>query len=421
MQRSLSLDFGSTRYILKLMLLVVFALVTLLFFFKSLFVYFAQDDFYLLEVSRISSINDFFTFFLPLPDVVWYRPLSSQIFFFFGRVLFGLKPLYFHIVVLVTHVLTGFILYHFTDFLFKSKKVGVIAAVLYLSHQLHVVSLGWLAAYSFVIGPLFFVAQLYTFIRKKYLVALILFSMGIFSSEVNIISFFSLGVYFLLFKQHVHFKLLTSYFLLSIAVIILRLVVFPTETHSSLYAFSMSLDMVETFKFYILRLVGFPMLFDELAIPVRLIYMIAVGLISTFLMIGLRRLVLKQVRLRVLLWLTATGFLGLLPFLFLKDHLAPHYMSFALMGFAPLVAFLLNTTAWNVSKKYALHIITAVVFIFLILQSFGGQLTYSTHWIFQRAARAKVLVEKQEFIHPVGSEDYYSLGGESARIFFEHE
>ena len=155
--------------------ILVLVLVPFVFFFPSLFTYFAQDDFFLLSVSRINVLSDVLAFFIPRPEVVWYRPLSSQIFFFVARSLFGLQPIFYHLAVITTHVVTMIWLYKLLVRLSLRRELSFLSAMVYGSHQIHVVSISWLASYSFVLGPLFLVLLLFvdllflTYRQKHYL------------------------------------------------------------------------------------------------------------------------------------------------------------------------------------------------------------------------------------------------------------
>ena len=67
---------------------------------------------------------------------------------------------------------------------------------------------------------------------------------------------------------------------------------------------------------------------------------------------------------------------------------------------------------FNDSKNKLLKV--GVVLLFLLIQGIGIFWTYNTHWIFQRAILAKTLVEKKSYFHEVGSEEYFSLGANTA-------
>src|SRR3989344_2589586 len=74
-----------------------FFLLSLIIFHKSLSVFFFQDDFFLISLSRANSLKDFMTFFVPRNDVIYFRPISLQMFYFFMFKLFGMKLIYYHL------------------------------------------------------------------------------------------------------------------------------------------------------------------------------------------------------------------------------------------------------------------------------------------------------------------------------------
>lgn len=106
-------------------------------------------------------------------------------------------------------------------------------------------------------------------------------------------------------------------------------------------------------------------------------------------------------------------FAMLVPFLFLTNHVSPHYLSFAWVGGAAVTAIGFEEMGKGHFKIYFLGILA-----FLLLQFVGSRWTYQTHWIFQRAEMAKRLVGENYLLHPVGSEEYFSLGaGAAAEVF----
>lgn len=158
-----------------------------LFYFPSLGVYFVQDDFWLFSISRVNTLNDMAAFFLPRFDVVWYRPLSSQIFFWLGRVLFGLQPLPYHLIVLLTHMCAAGLIYLLALKLVQNKSTAILATIFYGVNQMHVVSLSWLASFSFVSGPVCLVGALYAYLYNKKLFAWFLCLVGVLITEVLVI------------------------------------------------------------------------------------------------------------------------------------------------------------------------------------------------------------------------------------------
>ena len=236
----------------------ILILLPLIFFFSSLFVYFAQDDFFLLHISQVTNLNDLITLFIPHPEVVWYRPLSSQIFFFISQSLFGLRPFLYHLMVMATHLITTVIFFNLLLRLTKNRQLSFITAGFYSINQIHTVSISWLATYSFILGPLCLTAYIYYLYTKQYLKADVSFLAGVLTTELFIV-FTPLALFYdLLYRQPFDWWRYTKFMLISLVVIILRLVLFPTQLSSSLYTFSET-SFLQMIKFYMLRLAGMPL------------------------------------------------------------------------------------------------------------------------------------------------------------------
>lgn len=58
---------------------------------------------------------------------------------------------------------------------------------------------------------------------------------------------------------------------------------------------------------------------------------------------------------------------------------------------------------------------------FLVQQLIGARWTYATHWVFSRARLAQELVEKNELVAPIGSEEYFALGANAAAEVFNQK
>ncbi len=213
-------------------------LFSLFIFYPFLTTFFVQDDFFFLVVSRAYTFNDIISFFIPLKDVVWYRPLSSQVFFFAGRALFGLHPEGFYLIVFVTHVLTGFFLYKLTRELFKNKKTALFASLIYVTNASNAIAISWLSAYSFILGPFFLILFLLAYIRKRTVLSTLFFLLGVLSTEIFILSLVPIFV-FEYFYSNKKFTKLAPFIIISIGVVVIRYLVKTTET-STLYSISYS-------------------------------------------------------------------------------------------------------------------------------------------------------------------------------------
>jgi hypothetical protein len=390
-------------------------------FFKGLFTYFVQDDFLLLFLSQAKNIGDFVLFFKPLSETVWYRPLSSQIFFFIGKTLFGLHPFGFHLLALLTHMATIFGVYLFTQKLTKNKTAAILSGLFYGSHQLHVISLGWLASFSFVLGPFFLIFGLYAYTQKKYLWALAILILGLLTSEVLIILLPLYAVVNIIRDKVIALHRLIIFSLPVVAVLIGRLLIVPTINNSTLYKMSISTQTVSVFKFYLLRILGVPYFIEGMPFVLKILIMVLLALFIVVLSIAIYHHIRSNTSKRASIVAASVAVFGLIPFLLLKEHTAPYYGSFALIGVAIFEAIVVSGFTDILTTRIKNIFIYSVVIIFLFLQQIGSYWTYDTHWIFRRALLAKNLVDDKKYSFPVGSEEYYALGASAAEKLFDQK
>ena len=396
---------------------LVIILMQVYMFFPSLQTFLVQDDFWLLMISKVVSFRDAFILFLPRLDVVWYRPISSQMFFAVGQWWFGFNPLPYHVIVFLTHLLSAWFLYQLLIALKLSRGVGWLSALIYATHQIHTVSLSWLSAYSFILGPLLVVLTILLFLRENYGWAFIIGVICVMTNEVGLLMPFYLLpiIYFYPSRKQIkNWQLVIPYILVSALIVFLRKVVFPTSIVTKLYQADISANTVSTVKFYALRLLGVPLLYNDMPARLQIFILLLVGLLTGVLAWNLVKTWNQEKR--TLLLLVYFSGLGLLPFMILPNHLAPHYLSFSLAGFSVILATSMQRVL-NIHK----WIYFVSIGIFLLLQLLGSQWTYSTHWLFTRAELAKKLIFEGNLDHQVGTEEYYALGANAANNIFSKE
>ncbi len=106
----------------------------LLLFSPSIFNFFSSDDWFHLRVSQITSIPQFLNFFSfqnSPQSTLFYRPLSTQSFFFVFQTIFGLHPVFFHLFFLCLFALILTQLYRFIAGITKSKQTALLALIIY--------------------------------------------------------------------------------------------------------------------------------------------------------------------------------------------------------------------------------------------------------------------------------------------------
>ncbi len=401
--------------------MTIFTLLTVTYiYWKTLFTYFAQDDFYLLLVSKARNIIEVFQFFLPRTDAVWYRPLSSHVFFFVSYSFFGLQPFFYHIIVFGTHLTACWLLICFVSDQAHTQKVGLLVGFIYGIYQIHTISLSWLSSYSFVLGPLWLILLTKFYFEKKYFKSNIIFLLGLLTTEVFIIYIPFLFCLELIFEKPIYIGRIIPFMLTGITVLLMRFVFFPTTISNYQYGFSLNLSILSNVKFYLFRLIGIPLAVEQMSWMEKIISLTSTSLIICICMYGglvnFKNSSFRNLNKFVVVCLMLSIF-GVLPFLPLTNHVAPYYLTFTLVGFAPLMALCLIKAQSRLPRLGRSIYWGLIIGILILTNIIGIEYTMRTHWIFRRAKMAQVLISQKNLHHPVGSEEYFTLGADAAEKF----
>jgi len=392
---------------------LVLVIVTLIIFYPLLFIFFVQDDFFLLSISKVNTVKNFLEFFIPRGDVVWYRPLSSQVFFFLNQKLFGLWSFPYHVIQLLTHLLNGYLLIVLSKQLFKKTTPGFLAAIIYLTNASHTVSLAWSATYSFQLGITFLLLTIIYYLRKQKILTVIFYFLGLLTSEVLLLTIIILFIIELVYFRKRISRMLIYIFISSIF-ILARFILFPSKI-SGVYRYLINSDIFSNLRFYLFRSFGLPMLiklyiFNNTGklLIINLLIIVFVGLLFPL-------FIIKKLEAKNVLFLFLLYFIFLIPFLPLSYHQAPYYLSFSLVGLSLILGYFLSSFL----KRKTSFLLLIFLISYLSIQFISFRLTYNTHWLFQRAYLAKKLVMQGIYQADVGSEEYFSLGANSAKKVFE--
>lgn len=216
--------------------------ISLIFFLynQSLKLYFFQDDFFLFKISLAKDIKSLLNFFIGRNDVIFYRPLSMQLFYFLGRKIFGLNAFFYHLFGLSLHLLNVYLIYFLIYKISKIKLLALLSAFFYGTSGIHFMALSWVAAFHYLFGTCFFLLSFILLIKnleksKKLFLffSILLYIAALLSEELVIFLPFLLVLYCLFFLNLHNKKILKigtiflPFFILVIIYIFYRLVVVP--------------------------------------------------------------------------------------------------------------------------------------------------------------------------------------------------
>src|SRR3989338_1001485 len=326
-----------------------FAILILIIFFisfalyhSSLNYYFFQDDFFEINISKAQNLGQYLEFFKFRDDIIAYRPISLQNYFFLSLKIFGFDPSGFR-------VLTFALLF--------SSAILLIVLVKKITGNIWI---GFLSAFFWLTSSLLFLK----FLERKriifYALSLIVFLITIGSFEFSVTWPVIFGFYYFLVLGNSlmkSLKILAPFILVSFIYIILRLffIKIPQITE---YQLSFNQELIKALLWYFLWTFNIPEEFKKQVVNnlivfnskfllefwplvvknfIGAIWIVALG-------IGLPIFYLLKQRLHLnirlltfaLFWFVA----GISPVLILPNHTFTMYLTLSSMGIYFLIAYL---------------------------------------------------------------------------------
>lgn len=422
--------------------------------------YFFQDDWFSLRISQAKTLGDFFSFFIPRTDVIYYRPLGMQIPFFFIRSFFGINPQPFHYMTLFTHFMNIFLVFFLIRALFKKLHIALLTAFLYATSAVHFIPMYWLSTYPFVLGPSAFFLSFFFFISAQshkeseiaYISSIIIFGLGILVNEMVVTLPAVLFLYLLLFPPRKSFKILIPYFFIAIIILLYRFVFFSVPTKDS-YQMSLGFHIISNLKTYLFWSFNWSEIITEQMVRIFIFnnlvmkdfanyaYFSIFTLVILFLIISLGLfLVVKSKKDKTnwkFIFLGIGWFvIGLSPVIFFSGHKFAYYLPISLVGLLLVFNVLFEPVYLGV-RRYSKILGHCAQILILLLWALTSIITIDLgikqHWAPRRAQLSKLLIEKaKQYYYPSGqdldiyvyptSENKLSLNDQDAfKIIFANE
>ncbi len=387
--------------------------------------FFSADDWFHLRISQIESLGQFFNFFsfsLNDQSASFYRPLSTQVFFFISQTLFGLNAFWYYFF--------GLTLFGYSVYLVKKFSDSTLAAFIYAISVSNFTRIYFISAFQELFLVVFSLLTLLNFKTRPKL-SLLFFVLALLSKETAIV----VPALLLIFNyQHIvksKFLNLRSEILISVIYLYLRLFQFGLAAGDS-YIWDFSpLKAINTLMWYTLWSFGAPeLLIDYIGSGLKLVpkfftdyadwwRVIIYPLIA---LIGLSLVLLfkKLNKLNVDLFKFSLFYLiCLLPVLFLPSHKFTLELGLPLVGFAIALAILIK------KSNHIFYFLLLSLFIFYNLSM--NYLTYTRHYSVSRGEVSEKVynhfVENYpkepvehyfEFVND--TEDYGSFWGQSKQV-----
>lgn len=395
-------------------------ILSLIIFFPSLTNFFTHDDFFLLKVSRISSLGGFLNFFNLLrgPEGLgMYRPLGMQTFYLLDWKLFNLNPLGLHIISFITFFTVVYLVYKLTSVLLNNSKLAIFSAFLYATSASHFGHLYSLGTYPELLVTLFTLLGAINFIDfikgrgERYLLfSFLCFLGGLLTKETfAIIPALFVLIYLYYFvtdrKYLVNPKTLIVSLIPFIVVLVgyfyfrFRYFGFPKGDS---YVWVFSSRVFNTLVWYFLWALNLPEMLVDFVGPglkfnPNLFKYWSREIIPIFVLFGLQLALLFYAFLKsfvirkksqitnhysLFAFCIAWFIIALLPVIFLPLHKFTYYLTLPLVGFVIFLSYILVS-----HKSKILNFLFLVFWLFLSVLTLA--LTSETHWMTRGAEISK--------------------------------
>lgn len=386
---------------------------------------FSQDDFIHLSASKASSVKDFINFFNPLyqyPDIFFYRPLTTYVYFFINSFFFGLNSLIFHTEALGLHLINSILFFMIIQKIWQNKTIALISTLFFTVSAAHFLSLYYISAFQQIGRTFFIFLAILLFFKYQeskrkifYTGSLLAFVAALLSKETGII------LPFLFFPLEIlrrrsdkltgviqeTIKLTIPFVAIAIFYVAIRFVGLQSVFGQGSYNTTFSImDILQNLKWYIIWSFGLPEILETYPslkpsslfqfgkdLPLGylvVILSILVGIIVALLLPGIKRLSKRVLVLSLIIFL-----IPIVPVLVLNQHRYPHYLDVAFVGFLPILAWLFYQ---QTTLKRMLGTIGIIAFV--ALQFLSIRLSEQTHWTTHRAKIADNYYEDFKSTYP---------------------
>lgn len=358
---------------------------SILIFSKSLDFYFFQDDFFHLRISKAANFAQYLNFYKYRTDIIGYRPVSIQNYFFWNFRVFSLNPVGFRFTTFIAFLFSAFLIAKIIKMITKKSEVALLTASFWLVSSIHFMSITWISASYTIVGTLFWLLSAFCFIKwaqkgKKlfYLCSLIFYLITLATYEFAVTWLPIIMLYYFIYKRRnilKDLKIFLPFIVPTLLYVYVKLFMMKIpqipEYQTALNSFSAkalfwyflwSLNVPEEFK---KQIVGKLIFFNPIFVSEYKLLLTKVFL--SFFLIVLTGLIIPALKFIKsgnwhfnfiafsLLWFIFAVF----PVLLLPNHTFIMYLTLASIGIYSLISFMLYS-----SGSFPLVIVTFLIFTF---------------------------------------------------------
>lgn len=375
-----------------------------LLFKEALFGFFSHDDFFCFSISKPDNFKQVLHYFnLAKPHDVYgfYRPLTTQIFYLIGRVVFQMNPFFMHAVSFLTFFITIYLVHKLAKLLIGDEKIALITALLYGASATNFTRLYYFGNYQQLGLGLFFFASLVSYVvflnsksMKNLLLSTAFFILALMSHESAVILpgiLFLVNLYACKRSAANIIKPIIIFFVIALIYLYLHTFIYGFTKGDS-YIYDFSPRVLNTFAWYINWSLNLPeMLVDymgpALKINQNLFRFYGREIVPILLLFFSQLLILfylfiKQTNknFKLLSFCLAWFLIGILTVLFLPLHKFSYYTTIAMFGLYVAMSQIITS-----NKRFAV----IFLMLFIITSLLTKELTIKTNWITQGSRAAE--------------------------------
>jgi len=162
----------------------LFFLILLFVFFNAFKIGFFADDYFYLKISKIGNLSQFINFFSPQKSY-FYRPLTSEVFYFFYHLTHSI--FFLHLIVFAVYFLGLIFLFRIINKLFRDTRLSFLFIFLYAVNFTHVFQLYAINTFQEIALFAFLTISFYFYIYNKKAASLGFFIFALLSKEAALI------------------------------------------------------------------------------------------------------------------------------------------------------------------------------------------------------------------------------------------
>ena len=338
----------------------------------SLNLYFFQDDFFEINISKAQNFNDYLGFFKFRDDIVDYRPISQFNYFFLLHKIFALNPIGYRIVNFIILFLCIFLIVKVISKITKDPLIAQVTAITWALSSIHFLTITWIAAGTYnIIGTFFWLLTSLFFLNHVRSKKLLFYNLSIISYLLTLGSFelsvswpVVFGFYYFYTLNNPLLKSLKTfspYIFLTLIFLSLRLLFLKIPDITE-YQIILNLESVKAFLWYLLWAFNIPEEFRKQIVNnliifnrefiqeywqlvaksfIGMLWIIFLGIILPLYLTKKRAIAIDlKILLFFLLWFSAS----LLPVLIIPNHAFAMYLTLAAVGLYAAVSYLIIKT-----------------------------------------------------------------------------